>query len=87
MEQSLADLVHPIGMELKPNSVTTIVVSDDDIQSDISVRNKETKCTVIVYLSYVVLGYLLVMHIAGTVAMAAYFFSVSDARRILRDKI
>jgi Trk-type K+ transport system membrane component len=87
MEQNLADLVHPIGdTELKPNIVTITVVSDDDMRSGMPVRNKEMKYTAIVYLSYVVLGYLLVTHVAGTVAMATYFSSVSDARRILRGK-
>lgn len=86
MDQNLTALVPPIeDIELKPNTVVISVVADS-VQSDIPERNKGMKYTAILYLSYVVLGYLLVMHIGGTVTLIAYLYFVSDARRILREK-
>lgn len=83
MDQNLTDLVPPIeDIELKPD----ISVVADSVQSDMPERNKEMKYTAILYLSYVVLGYLLVMYIGGTVTIIAYLYFVSDARRILREK-
>lgn len=76
--------ISPMDQNLKLNP--DILVVADSVQSDMPERNKEMKHTAILYLSYVVLGYLLVMHIGGTVTIIAYLYFVSDARRILREK-
>ncbi|KAJ4754914.1 Sodium transporter family protein [Rhynchospora pubera] len=85
MNQNRSQMVHPGDIELETSTVIASMVFDS-MESDMLERDKNMKYTAILYLSYVVLGYLLVIHIGGTVAIMTYIYLVSDARRILREK-
>jgi Trk-type K+ transport system membrane component len=83
VKQNQVKSVHSEEIELEPSTVT-ITVDSDGI--DIPERSVDMKYTTLLYLSYVVIGYLIVIHIVGATAIITYMYLVSDARKVLKVK-
>lgn len=80
IESELSDLSHHIESGTMPDSDGSINIRSVDASAD-QLRSNALGC-----LANILKGYLLFIHVAGTIAVTIYICSVSSAREILKQK-
>ncbi|XP_073004503.1 probable cation transporter HKT1;4 [Typha latifolia] len=80
-DQQEVELESQEHIELQSIAVSHLDTIDFDVAS-----TKKLKYNAVTYLAYVILGYMAVIHVAGSISIFAYIYLVSSGRSVLMEK-